>query len=71
MKHIAYRGMENVPHCFSRSSVKVEGLADRKIDDLDLIWARLQGRSQLSNSSNLACYFGHYLVRFRTDECIS
>ena len=67
MTPIAYRGMVEVPYCFSRSSVKVYGLTNPKIYDLGLIWARLLGRSQLPNSSDLACYFGHYLI----NECIS
>ena len=42
-------------YCFSMSSVKFQGHTGCKID-LDLIWARLQGRLDLSNLSDLLCY---------------
>ena len=48
--------IEEVPYCFPRSSIKFQGHKGQKIDDLDQIWARLLGRSQLSNPSDLPCY---------------
>ena len=51
MTHIASSGIGKFPYCFSKSSFKVTRA--EKIDDLDLIWARLRDRSQLSNPSDL------------------
>ena len=34
----------------------------KKIDDLNPIWVRLQGRSQLSNSSGLPCFCLYFVV---------
>ena len=48
--------IEEVPYCFPRSSIKFQGHTGWKIDDLDKIWARLLGRSQLSNPSDLPCW---------------
>ena len=44
-----------MPYCFPRSPMKFQGHTGWKIDDLDQIWARLLGRSQLSNPSDLPC----------------
>ena len=44
-----------MPHCFSGSSIKFRGHAGWKINDLNPIWVRLLGRSQLSNPSDLPC----------------
>ena len=41
---------------FSRSYIKFQGHTGWKIDDLDQIWARLLGRLQLSNPSDLPCH---------------
>ena len=51
----AWSGMEEVHYCFSRSYVKFQGHTGWKIDDLNPIWVRLLGRSQLSNLSDLPC----------------
>ena len=56
MIHKAWCSIEEVPYYFSRSYIKFQGHTGWKIDDLDQIWARLLGRSQLSNSSDLPCY---------------
>ena len=70
MMHKAWSSIEEVPYCFWRSSVKFQGhsakknrrfspklgFLDRKIDNLNPIWVRLLGRSQLSNPSDLPCY---------------
>ena len=52
----AWCSIEEVPYYFSRSSIKIQGHTGWKIDDLDQIWARLLGWSQLSNPSDLPCY---------------
>ena len=46
---------ERCPNFFSGSSIKFQGHTGWKIDDLNLIWVRLLGRSQLSNPSDLPC----------------
>ena len=60
MMHKAWCSIEEVPYCFPRPSIKFQGHKGQKIDDLDQIWARLLGRSQLSNPSDLPCcpWFG-------------
>ena len=66
--HMASRGMEEVPYYFSTSKFKVSRT------DKSTIWIWFghdTGRSQLSNPSDLPCYFCHCLVCSRTDECIS
>ena len=50
-----------MPYCFSGSSIKFQGHTGWKIDDLNPIWVRLLGRSQLSNPSDLPCYWSHGL----------
>ena len=52
--HKARCSIEEMP-CFSRSSIKFQGHTGWFIDDLNPIWVRLLGRSQLSNSSDLSC----------------
>ena len=44
-----------MPYYFSRSYIKFQGHTGWKINDLDQIWARLLGQSQLSNPSDLPC----------------
>ena len=56
MMHTASWSIEEVPYYFSRSSIKFQGHLGWKIDDLNPIWVRLLGRSQLSNPSDLPCY---------------
>ena len=55
MMHKAWCSIEEVPYCFPRPSIKFQGHKGQKIDDLDQIWARLLGRLQLSNPSDLPC----------------
>ena len=55
--HKAWCSIEEVPYCFPRSSIKFQGHTGWKIDDLDQIWARLQGQSQLSNPSDFCNHF--------------
>ena len=56
MMHKAWSSIEEVPYCFWRSSVKFQGHTGWKIDDLNPVWVRLPGRSQLSNPSDLPCF---------------
>ena len=56
MMHQAWCSIEDVPYNFSTSSIKFQGHTSWKMDDLDQIWARVQGRSQLSNPSDLLCW---------------
>ena len=48
-----WRSIEEVPYCFSRSSIIFQGHTGWKINNLNPIWVRLLGRSQLSNPSDL------------------
>ena len=57
MMHKAWCSIEEVPYCFPRPSIKFQGHKGQKIDDLDQIWARLLGRSQLSNPSDLPFFY--------------
>ena len=41
MVHKAWRGTEEVPYCFSMSSIKFEGHMDRKIDDFNPILSKI------------------------------
>ena len=43
-----------MPYCFFGSSIKFQGHKGWKIDDLNPIWVRLLGRSQLSNPSDFS-----------------
>ena len=61
-EHKAWRSIEEVPYCFSRSSIKFEGHAGWRMDDFNPIWVRLLGRSQLSNPSDLHCFSLSHLV---------
>ena len=45
-----------MPYCFLGSSIKYQGHTGWKIDDLNPVWVRLLGRSQLSNPSDLPCW---------------
>ena len=45
MMHKAWRSIEEVRYCFSRSSIKFHGHTGGKIDDLNPIWDYLAGRS--------------------------
>ena len=57
MMHRAWCSTETVPYCFSRSFIKFQGHTGWLIDDLNQIWVRLLGRSQLSNPSDLSFYY--------------
>ena len=53
MTHLDSRGKEEVPCCFSKSCVKFQHHTSQKVHDLDPIWAKLLGRSHLTNPSDL------------------
>ena len=69
MMHKAWCSIEEVPYCFPRPSIKFQGHKGQKIDDLDQIWARLLGRSQLSNPSDLPCLFSIYIITTNFSIC--
>ena len=52
----------NMPYYFSRSPIKFQGHTGWKIYDLNQIWLRILGRSQLSNPSDLPCYLSDFHV---------
>ena len=54
--HNIWCNIEEVPYYFSRSSIKFQGHRVWKICDLNPIWVRLLGRSQLSNLSDFPCF---------------
>ena len=54
--HKAWCSTEAEPYYFSGSPIKFKGHMGWKIDDLNPIWVRLLGRSQLSNPSDLPCF---------------
>ena len=58
-----WSSIEEVPYCFWRSSVKFQGHTGWKIDDLNLIWVRLQaGRSyQIPQICLVIVYLNHIL----------
>ena len=62
MMQKAWSSIEEVPYCFFWSSIKFQGHTGWKIDDLNPIWVRLLGRSQLSNPSDLPCSYGYVLT---------
>ena len=57
MMHNAQCSIEEVPYCFSRSSINFQGYMGKKIDDLNPILRGLLGRLQLSNPSDLPWCF--------------
>ena len=60
--------IEEVPYYFLGSSIKFQGHTGWKIDDLNPIWVRLLGRSQLSNPSDLPCYHPYDFLPVRPSE---
>ena len=55
MMHKASCSIVEVAYYFFRSSIKSQGHRGWKMYDLNPIWVRLLGRSQLSNPSDLPC----------------
>ena len=64
--HKAWFSTEEVPYCFSRSSIKFEGHMDRKIDDFNPILSKINKLAQLSNPSDLPCCFWIILYKWST-----
>ena len=62
MMHKAWHRTEEVPYCFSRASIQFHDHTDQKIENLKPIWIRLLGQSQLSNPSDLPCYFTNIYI---------
>ena len=59
-----------MPNCFLGSSIKFQGHTGWKIDDLNPIWIRLLGRSQLSNPSDLPCSRSYVKLQGHTAQNI-
>ena len=55
MMYKAWCSIEDVPFCYPGSSIKFQGHTGWKIGNLNPIWVRLLGPSQLSNPSDLPC----------------
>ena len=49
MMQEAKSSIEEVPYCLSGSLIKSQGHTDWKLDDLNPIWVKLLGQSQVSN----------------------
>ena len=60
MMHKAWCSIEDVPYYFLGSSIKFQGHTGWKIDNMNPIWVRLLGWWQLSNPSDLPCFFCLY-----------
>ena len=56
MMQQTWYGINEVPYCFSRLSIKFQDHMGWKIDNMNPIWVMLLGQSQLSNPSDLSCY---------------
>ena len=61
--HKDWYNLDNVPYCFLSSSSKFIGHMGWKICDLNQVWVRLLGWSQLSNPSDLPCLFSCKMSR--------
>ena len=55
MMHKAWRSIEEVPYCFSRSSVKLQGHTALKIVEFDLNWAFPDCNSSLNSPMAMKC----------------
>ena len=62
MMHKAWRSIEAVPYCFSRSSIKSHGHTGGKMDDLNPIWDYLAGHSY--QIPQICLVQGHPLLKF-------
>ena len=56
MMHKAWSSIEEVPYCFSRSSVKFQGQAALKIVEFDPDWAFPDCNSSLNSPMAMKCY---------------
>ena len=55
MMHKAWSGIEEVPYCFSRSYVKLQGHTAKKIVDFDPAWAFPGCNSSLNSPMAMKC----------------
>ena len=67
MMHKAWHSIEELPYCFSRSSIRFQGDMGWKSDDLNPN-LRLLGQSQLSNPSDLPCNNQWFRLKFCWSE---
>ena len=61
--HKDWYSLDEVPYCFLRSSIKFLGHMGWKISDLNQVWVRLLGWSQLSNPSDLPYLFSCKMIK--------
>ena len=61
--HKKWYSLDEVPYCFSRSSIKCFGHMGSKISDFNQVWVRLLGWSQLSNPSDSPCLFSCKMIK--------
>ena len=67
MMHKAWCNVEEVPYNFFEVISHISRSHGCKINDLNPIWVRLLGRSQLSNPSDLPCWY--MLLNFAGWRC--
>ena len=69
--HKAWYSIEKVPYCFSGSSIKLQAHMGWQIGELTPTWVRLLGRSQLSNPSDLPCWYRKfwYIWKMSSAKC--
>ena len=69
LRNDCWGSKEEVPYCFSRSSIKFLGHTDRKIDDFDPNWAlpdcNPNLNSQMKWHSKVPCCFSRSYVKFQ------
>ena len=63
MMHKAWCRTEEVPYCFSRSSIKFEGHMNWKIDDLNPILSKITGLVGVIKSLRFALFCLAKLIR--------
>ena len=63
MMRKAWRSIEEVPYCFSRSPIKFQGYMGKKIDNLIPILSKIT-RLVAAIKSPQICLFGYYIVFF-------
>ena len=61
--HKDWYSLDEVVYYFSRSSIKCLGHMGWKISDLNQVWVRLIGWSQLSNPLHLPCLFSCKMIK--------
>ena len=67
MMHKAWHSTEEVPYCFSRSSIKFEGHIDRKIDDLNPILSKITRLVAVIESFRFARFQCNFQLILRID----